>query len=101
MVMAEAARRKDKALFELAANRFKRHVEAAWDPLYVGVFRSLNHVDKNIRLVDKVLWAQEEVLIGSLLASERTGWKWAKDWFIKMCNYVHDKWPLTKHGYSL
>jgi len=101
MVMAEAARRKDKALFELAANRFKRHIEVAWDPVYGGVFRSLNHIDKNIWLVDKVLWAQEEVLIGSLLASEHTGWKWAKDWFIKMYNYVHAKWPLTKHGYSL
>ncbi len=65
------------------------------------VFRSLNHVDKNIWLVDKVLWAQEEVLIGSLLAFEQTRWKWAKDWFIKMYNYVHDKWPLAKHGHAL
>jgi N-acylglucosamine 2-epimerase len=101
MVMFEAARRKDKALFELAAKRFKRHVEVAWDDVYGGVFRSLNHVDKNIWLVDKVLWAQEEVLIGSLLAFEHTGWKWAKDWFIKMYNYVHEKWPLKKHGHAL
>jgi len=101
MVMAEAARRNDNALFELAAKRFKRHVEVAWDNVYGGVFRSLNHVDKNIWLVDKVLWAQEEVLIGSLMVYEHTGWKWAKDWFIKMYNYVHDKWPLSKHGDSL
>jgi mannose/cellobiose epimerase-like protein (N-acyl-D-glucosamine 2-epimerase family) len=101
MVMAEAARRKDKALFELAAKRFKRHVEVAWDGVYGGVFRSLNHVDKNIWLVDKPLWAQEEVLIGALLASEHTGWKWAKDTFLKAYNYVHDKWPLARHGYSL
>jgi len=101
MVMFEAARRKDKALFELAAKRFKRHVEVAWDDVYGGVFRSLNHVDKNLWLVDKVLWAQEEVLIGSLFAFEQTGWKWAKDWFIKMYNYIHEKWPLWKHGYPL
>jgi N-acylglucosamine 2-epimerase len=101
MVMAEAVRRKDSALFELAAKRFKRHVEVAWDPVYGGVFRSLNHVDKNIWLVDKVLWAQEEALIGSLLAFEQTRWKWAKDWFIKMYNYVHEKWPLSKHGHAL
>jgi len=101
MVMFEAARRQDKALFELAAIRFKRHVEVAWDDVYGGVFRSLNHVDKNIWLVDKALWAQEEVLIGSLFAAERIGWKWAKDRFIKMYNYVHDKWPLAKHGYAL
>jgi mannose/cellobiose epimerase-like protein (N-acyl-D-glucosamine 2-epimerase family) len=101
MVMAEAARREDKTLFELAAKRFKRHVEVAWDGVYGGVFRSLNHVDKNIWLVDKALWAQEEVLVGSLLAAERTGWKWAKDLFIKAYNYVHEKWPLAKRGYAL
>ncbi len=101
MVMVEAARRRDRTLFELAARRFKRHVEVAWDDVYGGVFRSLNHVDRNIWLVDKVLWAQEEVLIGSLFAFEHTGWKWAKDWFVKMYNYVHEKWPLRKHGHSL
>ena len=101
MVMSEAARRKDKALLELAAKRFKRHVEVAWDDVYGGVFRSLNHVDKNFWLVDKPLWAQEEVLIGALLAAEHTGWKWTKDLFVKAYNYVHDKWPLAKRGYAL
>lgn len=101
MVMSEAVRRKDRALLELAARRFKRHVEVAWDGVYGGVFRSLNHVDNNIWLTDKVLWAQEEVLIGSLLAAEHFGWKWAKDLFIKTYNYVHDKWPLAGHGYAL
>jgi len=101
MIMSEAVRRKDRALLELAARRFKRHVEVAWDGVYGGVFRSLNHVDKNIWLVDKPLWAQEEVLIGSLLAAEHTGWKWAKDQFVKMYNYVHDKWPLAKRGLPL
>lgn len=101
MVMAEAVRRRDRVLFDLAAKRFKRHVEVAWDNVYGGIFRSLNHVDKNVWLVDKVLWAQEEVLIGTLMVSEHRGWKWAKDWFIKMYNYVHDKWPLQRHGHAL
>jgi mannose/cellobiose epimerase-like protein (N-acyl-D-glucosamine 2-epimerase family) len=101
MVILEAYRRKDRDLFELAARRFKRHVEVAWDNVYGGVFRSLNHVDKNLWLVDKVLWAQEEVLIGSLFVAEHTGWKWARDWFIKAYNYVHDKYPLQKHGRAL
>jgi len=101
MVMYESARRKDKALFELAARRFKRHVEVAWDDVYGGVFRSLNDVDQNVWFVDKALWAQEEVLIGALFAAEHTGWKWAKDQFVKMYNYVHEKWPLRKHGHAL
>jgi len=101
MIMSEAVRRKDRALFELAARSFKRHVEVAWDGVYGGVFRSLNNVDKNVWLLDKVLWAQEEVLIGALMVVEQTGWKWAKDLFIRTYNYVHDKWPLAKHGYAL
>ena len=101
MVMFEAVRRKDKALLELAARRFKRHVEVAWDDVYGGVFRSLNNVDENVWFTDKVLWAQEEVLIGALSALEHSGWKWAKDIFVKTYNYVHDRWPLRKHGHAL
>jgi mannose/cellobiose epimerase-like protein (N-acyl-D-glucosamine 2-epimerase family) len=101
MVMDEAVRRKDRALFELAAARLRRTAEVAWDGVYGGVFRSLNDVDKNLWFTDKVLWAQEEVLIGMMLAAEHTGNAWARSWFVKMHNYVHEKWPLAKHGFSL
>src|SRR4029079_7239303 len=36
MVLYEAARLKDKRLFETCADRFKRHVEVAWDDVYGG-----------------------------------------------------------------
>ena len=101
MLLYEAKRRKDNGLFDLVAQRFKRHVEVAWDDVYGGVFRALDNVNKNIWKVDKVLWAQEEVLIGTLFLIEHTGDQWAKDMFTRMYEYVIDKYPLKKYGYPL
>lgn len=101
MVMFDAIRRKDSNLFESAVEKFKRHVEVAWDDVYRGVFRCLDDVNNNIWKVDKVLWAQEEVLIATLLIIEHTGDPWAFQWFEKMYRYVLEKYPLKKYGYSL
>ncbi len=101
MLLYEAERRKDKKLFNLAAERFKWHVEIAWDDVYGGVFRALDNVNDNIWKTDKVLWAQEEVLIGSLFIIEHTGEEWAKQMFAKMYDYVIDKYPLKQYGYPL
>jgi mannose/cellobiose epimerase-like protein (N-acyl-D-glucosamine 2-epimerase family) len=101
MVLYEAARRKDHALFDLAARRFRRHVEVAWDDVYGGAFRSLDQVDRNIWRVDKVLWLQEEVLIGSLFIAAHTGAAWARDIFNRMNSYVQDKFTLKQYGFPL
>ncbi len=101
MLLYEAERRKDKELFNLVAERFKRHVEVAWDDVYGGVFRALVNVNENIWKVDKVLWAQEEVLIGSLFMIEHTGDQWAKDMFVKMYDYVINKYSLKQYGYPI
>ncbi len=101
MVLYEAVRKKDKNLFDLAAQRFKRHVDIAWDDVYGGAFRALIHVDKNIWAVDKVLWLQEEILIGSLFIIEHTGADWAKEMFVRTFLYVQDKFPLKQYGFPL
>jgi len=101
MVMDEALRKKDEALFELAAERFKFHVEVAWDDVYGGVFHCLNHVDEYRWLTDKVLWAQQEVLVGLILLIEKRKDPWAIKWFEKVYAYVLETYPLEKHGYSL
>ena len=101
MLMEEAARRRDENLFDKFAAWFKRHVEIAWDDVYGGVFRNLQNVEKNVWVVDKVLWAQEEVLIGSLLISERRGYGWAIDLFQKTHEYVRAKYPLKRYGSPL
>jgi mannose/cellobiose epimerase-like protein (N-acyl-D-glucosamine 2-epimerase family) len=101
MLMFEAARLRNRKLFEKLAGWFKRHVEVAWDEVYGGVFRNLQHVNNNTWLTDKVLWAQEEVLIGSLFVVEHAGAEWAREMFTRTYNYVLDKYPLKRHGSPL
>jgi mannose/cellobiose epimerase-like protein (N-acyl-D-glucosamine 2-epimerase family) len=101
MLMFEATRRRDKKLFETFSKWFKRHVEVAWDDVYGGVFRNLQNVERNVWVVDKVLWLQEEVLIGSLFIYEQTGAEWAKQMFERMYTYVVEKYSLTMHGSPL
>jgi mannose/cellobiose epimerase-like protein (N-acyl-D-glucosamine 2-epimerase family) len=88
MLHFEAARRKDKKLFDRITEVFKRHVNVAHDDVYGGYFRSLDHVDNNVWKVDKVLWLQEEVLIGSMFIAEHTGDEWAKMLFNETLEYV-------------
>lgn len=101
MLMHEAQRLRDDKLFETLAAWFHRHVEVAWDDVYGGVFRNLQNVDQDIWTVDKVLWAQEEVLIGCMMIIERTGARWAIEMFDRMYSYVRDKYPLRRHGSPL
>jgi mannose/cellobiose epimerase-like protein (N-acyl-D-glucosamine 2-epimerase family) len=101
MLLYEAVRTKNKSIFYTTAQRFRRHVEVAWDGVYGGVFRSLNSVDQNLWSLDKVLWAQEEALNGALSIAEQTGSQWAQDMFGKVFTYVQDTYPLKRHGYPL
>lgn len=91
MVMYEAVRRQDRELYERAGEAFKRHVTVAHDAVYGGYFRSLDHVDENRWKVDKVLWLQEEILIGTMLMIEHTGDEWAREIFLKTHDYVQEK----------
>lgn len=97
MLMFEAARRKDKKLFDRVVKVFKRHVSVAHDDVYGGYFRSLDHVNNNVWKVDKVLWLQEEVLIGTLFLAEHTGDSWAQDCFKETLSYVHEKYDLPNN----
>jgi mannose/cellobiose epimerase-like protein (N-acyl-D-glucosamine 2-epimerase family) len=101
MLMAEAARLRDRPLFEKLSGWLKRHAEVAWDDVYGGYFRNLQHVDNNTWLTDKVLWAQEEVLIGSLFVVEHAGEPWAEELFARTYRYVLDKYPLDRRGSPL
>ncbi|MCK4343957.1 MAG: AGE family epimerase/isomerase [Bacteroidales bacterium] len=96
MVMWEAVRREDKELFNSAVLHFRHHVEVAWDDVYGGVFRSLNHVGKNIWELDKQMWVQVEIMVGMLLALEYGGFDWAGEWYGKMYNYFVKNFSLKK-----
>jgi mannose/cellobiose epimerase-like protein (N-acyl-D-glucosamine 2-epimerase family) len=101
MLLAEAERLKNEKLYDTFAQRFKRHVEVAWDDVYGGVFRDLMNVDENRWTLDKVLWAQEEVLIGSLHIYEKTRAPWAAEMFNRAFHYVLKTYPLKNQGSPL
>jgi mannose/cellobiose epimerase-like protein (N-acyl-D-glucosamine 2-epimerase family) len=101
MVMFEGRRRGDTLLADRAAKMFKRHVEVAWDDVYGGFFRALDHIGDYRWKTDKVLWLQEEVLIGTLFLIEQNDDAWAKQWFSKTYEYVRKKFPLDQIGNPL
>jgi len=101
MVLFEAARRKDRQLFDKAAEHFRRHIEVLWDDVYGGLMGGLTNVDRNEWTTGKYLWLQEEILVGTLFVIEHTGAQWAKDWFSRMFTYVHDKFPLKQYGFPI
>jgi mannose/cellobiose epimerase-like protein (N-acyl-D-glucosamine 2-epimerase family) len=101
MLLYETARLKKKSLFDLVADRFRRHVEVAWDDVYGGIYRNLMNVEQNLWTLDKVLWAQEEVLIGSLFVVEHSGAEWAREMFTRMFDYVQRTFPLKQRGSPL
>ncbi len=101
MVMHRAIHLKDKALFDLAAQRLKRHAEVAWDDVYGGLFHTLQNVDRNTWDLGKAQYLQAEMLVGTLCVIEHTGAQWAKDLFTKLYTYVRDKFPLRQYGFPL
>ena len=98
MVLQESKRLKNEKLFAMVVERFRRHVDVARDDVYGGAFRNLMNVDDNLWTLDKVLWLQEEVLIGSLMIFENTGAEWARQMFERTYEYIHRTFPLNKHG---
>ena len=102
MVLYDAIRRKDRALFDRAAGYLHRSAEVFWDDVYGGLLAGLDHVDQYIWSVgQKSEWLQDEVLIGLLCVIEHTGAQWAKDWYNKLHTYVMEKFPLKQYGYPL
>jgi N-acylglucosamine 2-epimerase len=101
MVMDEALRRQDTKLFERAATRFRRHLEVAWDDVYGGLFRGVRHVDNNDWLLDKVLWPQEEALIGGLMLIEHRGSAWEHETFERLYRYVSEHYRLERYHLPL
>ncbi|MEX2573163.1 MAG: AGE family epimerase/isomerase [Balneolaceae bacterium] len=98
MVMYEAVRRQDRDLFRESSDAFKRHVTVAQDAVYGGYFRSLDHVDDYTWKVDKVLWLQEEVLIGSMILIEHMNDPWARERFAETYSYVRK--TFKRPGYK-
>lgn len=97
----EAMRIRDRALFDLIAQRLRRHVEVAWDDVYGGLFGTLNNVDKNTWATAKINYVQAEALEGLLAVIEHTGADWAREWFGRIFTYSKEKFPLRRYGFPL
>lgn len=98
MLLDEATRQRDAAMFQLCAQRLKRHALVAWDPVYEGVFHNLLNVDENRYALDKLLWAQGELLVDTLHIYDRTSALWAAELFGRTYKYVRERFPLKSHG---
>ena len=107
MLMAEALRREDAELYRRSAQRFRRHLEVAWDPIYGGVFRGLS-VDSHAYLIDgdcKVKWAQDEAQIGCAMilknAADEEERSWAELWLKRTRQWTLDKFTAPLRERSL
>ena len=98
MLLDEATRQRDHAMFQVCAERLKRHALVGWDPVYEGVFHSLLNVDENRYALNKLLWAQTELLIDALYIYDRTSAPWAAELFGRTYKYVRERYPLKAHG---
>jgi N-acylglucosamine 2-epimerase len=101
MLLDEAVRRKDNALFDRTAAMFRRHCEVSQDRVYGGLLRNLRNVDTNDWTMDKTLFPHQEALIGSLLMIEQTGDAWARDFYSLLDRYSRSHFPMKKMGSPL
>jgi len=118
MVMDEANRRQDDALWKTCAERIHHHLNVGWDYIYGGLSQWIN-VDhpsyqwpvetppgthQQLHFVGeyeymKCLWCQNEVLVATLNVLERTEAEWAAEYFGMACQIVNEKFCQTKRGY--
>ena len=101
MIMYEAVRKLDKALFDRTANVFKRHAEVSKDDVYGGYYNDCINVDENTWQLSKISWTQAFILMNSLYIVEHTAASWAKVIFSDQYAWVQEKLPLKNHGYAL
>ena len=118
MVMDEANRRHDEALWKTCAERLHHHLNAGWDYIYGGLCQWINldhpsyqwpvetppgthqqlHFTGEYEYM-KCLWCQDEVLVATLNVLERTGSEWAAEYFGMAYQIVNEKFWQKERGY--
>ena len=103
MGMTEAFRQRDFHRQKLFKERFRHLVEMSWDYVYDGTCDtgyyaedSEDHAAGPVMDI-KTMWAQTEVCIGSMLATEIAGEAWARDWLKRSWGFLQ-RTMLTDHG---
>jgi mannose/cellobiose epimerase-like protein (N-acyl-D-glucosamine 2-epimerase family) len=104
MVMQEALRIKDRALFDTYKNRIRRLLEMCWDYVFEGwgsedffVFDSPKH-RQGPRFDVKTMWAHCEILVACMMVLEHTGEVWAKEWYERVRAFTLRTMPVEGCG---
>jgi len=118
MVMDEANRRHDEALWNTCAQRIRHHLDVGWDYIYGGLSQWINvdhpsyqwpvetpvgthqqlHFTGEYEHM-KCLWCQNETLVATLNVLERTGAEWAAEYFGSTFQVVNEKFWQKQRGY--
>lgn len=117
MVQDEADRRGDRKLWDLCAERIRRHIEVGWDYLFGGLSQWVNvdqggyvwppehpvGTDLEFRFTGeyqymKPLWALNEILVATLNIYERTGAEWAGRFFKMAQDTIDAKFSMKPRG---
>ena len=117
MLLDEADRRGDGTLWNLCAERIRRHLEVGWDPVHGGLCGWVNvgqpdyewpverpvGTDLEFRSTGefhymKSLWALDEVLIATLMVFERSRAEWAARYFGMAQQVIDEKFSMRRRG---
>lgn len=104
IVMHEALRTKNRALFDTAKDRVRRLIEMCWDYVYGGwgdgnffVHGTAEH-HRGPEFEVKTMWAHCEILIACMTILEYTGEVWAKEWYERARRFTLRTMANTGHG---
>ncbi len=104
IVMAEALRIKDQALFDTAKSRIRRLLEMSWDYVFDGwgdgdffVFATPGH-PRGPDFDVKTMWAHCEAMVACLMIIEYTGETWAREWYERLRAFTLKTMPCAAHG---
>jgi N-acylglucosamine 2-epimerase len=118
MVMDEANRRRDEALWNTCSERIRHHLNAGWDYIYGGLSQWINvdhpsyqwpvetppGTNLEFHFVGeyeylKCLWCQNEAMVATLNVFERTRADWAAEYFGMAYGIIKEKFWQKKRGY--
>ena len=93
IVMLEAIRQGDRALFETSKNLIHRYIDLGWDHVFQGFGDGHYYVfDGPERTRDKLygvksMWSHTEIMLATLHIIEFTGESWAREWYERARTY--------------
>jgi hypothetical protein len=118
MLMDEADRRRDAAMWQTCVERIRRHIDAGWDHVYGGLVEWVNvdqgcyqwppelppGTDLELHFAGeyeymKTLWGLNEVMVATLMVLERQWTDWAAWYFEQSYQLIKVKFCQKSRGY--